>query len=476
VKTLIQICIYVLLANSFFCYGVEKQASTSEVVPHKKKIKTHLKAEDSVSSLISPPSKQKAKIIIDGNDISISKNPNSTNPKQTDLSKTQEDPIKEEPQHSISEDFAPQDKEQIDGVSVIDSFLEDVSWFFQKKQTRHKIGFSPDYSYNKSQGSRLGLRLFTFSPKKKGYYFSIAGSKYLHQPFEQWIISYISNRESTLRSESSLTYDNHYENYYGEGMSNSLEDVKKLYANRLLLKYKLIYQAPNQSFYLGLGAELHYRNEKPEFQKNQETYFDKEFFLFFKSYLGYDSRNRWKNTSEGVFHQISFACKSILAFPGAYCRGELDLRFYTSLFKNTNYHDILKNSAWALRAFTGSSFLSRSTYSTAYSLSGWNTFQNIKSLRGFKYNRFRGDKIYFIQSEYRLPLIKNYLQGALFAEMGEVAAYKQPFKNFVIDYGGGLRLGVPQDKNMKLRLDVGTGLDTQGIRNYNFIIAFFQAF
>ena len=134
---------------------------------------------------------------------------------------------------------------------------------------------------------------------------------------------------------------------------------------------------PIKSFIWGLGGQLFFRKERPSYQEGK-TYFEDELFLFLKGFVGYDSRDNWKEPERGVFHQLSFGCKSILAYPGAYCRGEGDLRFYLSLFKETDLHYSLKNSVWALRVFAGSSVFSESSYSLTYSLGGINPFQNEK--------------------------------------------------------------------------------------------------
>jgi len=352
---------------------------------------------------------------------------------------------------------------------------EDVSWFFQEKRTKHKIAVAPVYSHNLTQGSRLGLRFFSYSPEEKGYYLALSGSRYLFRPFSRWGISYIGNRKKEFRTESSLIYDNHYENYFGQGMQAELSNLKKLFAHRLMANHNIFYQIPDQKFYLGLGGQFFFRKERPSYQ-NGKNYFEDELFLFFKGFVGYDSRDNWKDPKMGVLHQLSFGCKSVLAYPGAYCRGEGDLRFYFPLFEKTDLHYSLKNSVLALRVFAGSSFLSESAYSLAYSLGGINYSQNTSSLRGFKQNRFRGDKIYFAQTEIRFPLWDKYIDGVLFAELGEVAGYKRNFGTFIWDSGVGFRLGLPPDYDMKLRCYLGVGKDRQKKINYNFIISFLQAF
>lgn len=406
-----------------------------------------------------------------------------TNGKTEPSNDNSEENIKEETekseniQHSISEDFAPQEEDRIQGIDFLDIFSGDVSWFFQKKKTKHKVAITPIYSFNRTQSFRLGLRFFAYSSDKKGYYFAFSGSRYLFRPFARFDMSYYGNRRGSWRFENSFLYDNHYENYFGEnGMKSRLSDLKKLYAHHLAVGHKIFYQKANQNFYLGLGAQLFFRKERPNYHPENKRYFEDEFFLFFKTFFGYDSRNNWKNPRSGSFHQLSFGCKSVFAYPGVYCKGEGDFRFYLSLFKNTDFHHSLKDSILAFRVFAGSSFLSPSTYFTAYRLGGQNLFENVSSLRGFKQNRFLGDKIYLTQSELRFPVWDKYIEGVLFFELGEVMPYNKGPENFVVDYGGGLRIGLPPNYDMKIRIDFGIAEDLQKEQNSNFMISFLQAF
>ena len=279
----------------------------------------------------------------------------------------------ETPENSISEDFAPK-AEEVEGTDFLDSLLEDTSWFFQVKKTKHKLGIIPFLHYDTTHSFRLDLRFFSYSSDKKGYYFGFSGSKYLFRPFSRFNISYIGDRKENLRSESSFIYDNHYENHFGQGMLAKYSDLKELYAHRFIVNYKIFYQVPKQNFYFGLGTQIFFRKERPEYQSGKK-YFDNELFLFLKGLAVYDSRDNWKEPKTGVFHQLSFGCKPILAYQGSYCKGEGDLRFYISLFKEMDIHQSFKKSVLALRAFAGSSFLSPSSYSLTYSLGGQDIFK-----------------------------------------------------------------------------------------------------
>lgn len=81
-------------------------------------------------------------------------------------------------------------------------------------------------------------------------------------------------------------------------------------------------------------------------------------------------------------------------------------------------------------------------------------------LRGFFYDRFRGDKYYVQQSELRFPLYK-FISGAVFLEFGEVT--EQRFDKAQLSYGGGLRIGLPPDGIEKIRIDYGVSFDQRGV-------------
>lgn len=380
------------------------------------------------------------------------------------------------PKNSISEDFAPQTTEKIQGSDLLDYLSENTSWFFQEKNTKHKIGFRPSFSYDDTYGHLLGLGLFSYSSDKKGYYFSTSVSKYLFRPYSQFKVYYIGSHKKTFRKESSFTYDNHYENYFQPGgLKEAKTSLTRLFAHRMRADYKVFYQIPNNKFYFGSGLQFFFRKERLKPQNNKR-YFPNEFFFFISAFAGYDSRDNWKNPKEGDFHQFSFGCKTIFAYPGAYCRGEADLRFYISPLKKYALPPFLQKSTLALRALGGSSFFSPSTYSTAYTIGKESPFQSLTTLKSFKQNRFRGDKIYLAQTELRFPLWEEYLGAVLFTGLGSVAEHNKEFDGFVKDYGFGLHVGLPPNYNMKIRMDLGTGMDFYKKTSKHFTIYFLHAF
>ena len=380
-------------------------------------------------------------------------------------------------QDSISESFAPKEKSLLDET---ESFFKDVSWVFQKEQTKHKLALVPIYSYDKTESSRFGFRVFSFSPEEKGYFLAFSGAKYGIKNYYSSSLTYKSKRDGVFRSELSFIYDDHYELYYGsleefQGMKAALDDVKKLESHRLILDYNLFYQEKEKAFYFGAGARAFFRQERRFLQENK-SHFPSEYFIFLRAFGGMDTRDNWKYPKKGVFHQASLGCKASLVFSSAYCQTHGDLRFYTSPAKEGQAPNFIKNSVLSFRAFYGTSLFNPSSYATKYSLGGESFFQQLNNLRGFKNRRFLGDKIYLGQSELRVPVWKEYVILALFLEMGEAAQLGDSFDAFVTNYGGGVRVGWPGDSGMKIRFDYSMGRDRQNKINTDFIISFLQAF
>ncbi len=389
------------------------------------------------------------------------------------------------PKNTVSETLSPAQKagEGEGGILIPDislsegySWLDDYSWFFEKRKTRHKIGLLPSYYRTQTYGSNLGLRLFFYTPEsqtgegpsgrlRQGYYLgaSVLSPLPSFDAFK-FNIQYVESYKSGLQAEGSFLYSNYFEPYYGEGISSKEADREDLHSSRFKLNYKILRRRAGGFFYGGLG-QLIFRTETPDLNKDKKERFSSEFLLNLKALLGYDSRDSWKDAKNGQFVQLAFGCAPSLGHGSSFCLGDIDARSWLTVYSWT----------LALRGFIGSSFFSKASYSLAYTLGG------AEVLRGFSENRFRGDKVYFGQAELRRPLLggrwREFLSGAVFAEAGETAEYSGSlFQSFRWDYGFGLRFGIPPSYKIKLRMDVGISTDPEDERRFRPAVGFLQAF
>ena len=318
------------------------------------------------------------------------------------------------------------------------------SWFFDSIVTKQEMALVPTYFKSRIYGSKnWGFRFFTFSPDKTGYYGSFSVLNQFLKPYLKLQSLYRKDYAGDRKTYFTAEYSNYFHPWYGDGgkgikriVSQGKEEKNRpdLYAHRIFINQKILFKKYDPFFY-GAGVSWIFRKEN--LKKQKRRYFEDENFLFPKVTAIYDSRDSWENTKKGQYHQVSFGCA--LRANGT-CLLEGDFRFY---------FPIHNKASLAFRGFTGRALFNELTYSLAYRLGG------SKVLRGFAYNRFRGDNVYFAQSELRMDFWKEILSGVLFFELGEVSSRGERFLGPRWDYGLGLRFGIPPSYKMKIRVDLG---------------------
>ena len=351
----------------------------------------------------------------------------------------------EKDKNKVSETFAPDKKEK----EPLWGLPDDYSLIFDSRTTVQELAIVPTFYRSRTYGFNWGLRIFTFSPDNSGYYISTSLVNKLSTSLFKWDVNYRQPKPEKQEIKAYGQFSNYFEPYYDrKGMGTSYQDEKKLYTYKLNLRYQRIFKE-YQPFFYGIEVGSFFLKQRPP-DFDEDLYFSTEFLVYFKLTGGYDNRNNWKNPEKGNYHQLALSCVPILGRSSSYCLIDADLRSYIPLPIQL---PVLKQSVLALRAFTGTSLIAPASYSISYTLGGSHI------LRGFTDKRFRGDKIYFGQSELRLPLWKNIVSGVVFFELGEVAGFDQNFSGFRWDYGLGFRLGMPPTYNIKLRLDLGFGAE-----------------
>lgn len=366
-----------------------------------------------------------------------------------------------DPNNTIAENFYDKNSQVASGENFWSDFFENHSWFFDKKRTKRKIAIFPYFRYTDNYGTILGLRAFSYSLDKQGYYIGISLSKPISYDRFRLDFSFTSGNHKGTSSETYISFSNYPEFYYGYGIDTKESDIKTLYSTVIYAEQIIKFRAKNNIFYNLIG-EFVSRKEDKKLQE-EIIYFQPEFIATAEVKFGYDSRDSWKDPSTGFYSYISYSCTPSLGQGSSFCKGGVDLRAYRTF---------LEQYRVAVRAFTGSSFFGPSSYSLSYSLGG------SRVLRGFSESRFRGHKIYAAQGEVHAPVpyLDPYLSVVGFAEIGEVAMYKESFKKTPqSSLGLGLRLAMPPDYKMKIRLDLGYAIADKE-KPFHFLIDFFQAF
>lgn len=115
---------------------------------------------------------------------------------------------------------------------------------------------------------------------------------------------------------------------------------------------------------------------------------------------------------------------------------DLDLRYY---------YEIYAPLVHAARIYLGQS-IGQPTYLFRYRLGG-------DLLRGYRYSRFKGNKIYAIQNEFRFP-IWGVVSGNIFGSVGDTVDTRFAMIPFYC-YGFGFKINIPPDYVAKVRFDFG---------------------
>lgn len=433
----------------------DKEKSVSSVSDKKSKPKVSFSDEEAESTSSPTDKNEQQNISLDS----------FSNEKETSPpSFTPEDFLEEKAKKNVvMETFAPDEEEEGRGRS---SLKDNYSWIFDSRRTPQELAVTPIFYMSRTYGPNWGLRFFTFSPDNKGYYLSTSLTNQIFSSLFIWDINYRQVLSKKMEIRTYGQFFNYFEPYFAEkGMDTRIDNEQKLYAHKLTLNSQILFKEFRPFFYgMEIGG-IFFKDQEPYIK--DEAYFETEFLIWLKLKGGYDSRNNWKDPKSGAHHQVSLACVPLLNESDSYCLMETDLRTYIPLHKQLPF---LGQSVLALRGFAGTSLMASPSYSMTYRMGGSHVF------RGFTSNRFRGDKIYFGQSELRVPLWKNTISGALFFELGETAEYSKPFSGFLWDFGLGLRFGIPPSYDIKLRMDWGFSTDKFDNSSYNFIVNFFQAF
>ena len=355
--------------------------------------------------------------------------------------------------HSIAENSPPLPVEFVPSGSIQPSVPTDPitnstgkwpSWFLTKDKNPQKWAVLPTYSHNSTYGHIMGGRFFIYPAGNTGYYTALEAVVSQKLFFEtSWTYQYWRENGDQLSFVS--LYDGFSEPYYGEGFDTKPENRKNLSTDKIHVSIEYISRMRS---YLHGGAFLgfDFRSERSE-----RPLHDREQILSAGILIRYDSRDNYFNATQGEYYQLK--SWALFPFPSPlFIEGTAQL--YFPLYKNY----------WVLtgKVSGGVSLLYSAPYLFRFALGGPN------KLRGYRQNRFRGEKYYLSQTELRYTPWP-FLTIAGFFDVGS-AGDKLPLPPRYA-FGGGLRFGLPPDYNKKIRLETGFGQD-----QYNIVVSFGHPF
>jgi hypothetical protein len=235
---------------------------------------------------------------------------------------------------------------------------------------------------------------------------------------------------------------------------------------RLLISYKYVrfYQSFLRSIkpYLFAGFGYHFDDHY-----DMDTMGDSSFLRPFTGYH-YGTGGSENSLSSGISVNLLYDSRknSINPFPGFY--GNLVYRFNpVFLGSNSYWHSLyvdvrryipfslVGKNMLAFWTFYWTALNSHAPYLDLPSI-GWDPYQQ-RSGRGFQQNRYRGDRLFYLESEYRRDITANGLLGfVLFANLNSVSEpVSHRFEYLHPAAGGGFRVKFNQHSGTNLALDYG---------------------
>lgn len=362
----------------------------------------------------------------------------------------------------LNENALPQDLVQLYNLKVDQTFIDGKKIFDRyeipiaslrtdtlKPVKPYDYALSPIFGYDPTVGFIYGAAAFVFPLQTPGNYFDAQ-----IQASGKGNVAVIGNymRFDLFRNVDfkwPASYTNFVQYYFGEGDDTRGEQYWQLFSHRIYSHPELIFKQ-GKFFRINLFADYRGRQETnvetEDGSELQQRLFPDENSLGFGAGFNWDTRDNSSSTKKGVFFNAAATyVPSALNVAGAGSATLLtaEMRFFQYLY----------TSKFVMAArIAGGTSLGTPSYLFRYSLGGSN------QLRGYYSNRFRGERFYTAQAEFRFPIYGRF-SGAGFIDGGDIT--DDTFGHFQVSYGGGIRFFIRD--NVALRLDYGFGKDQNGL-------------
>jgi hypothetical protein len=246
------------------------------------------------------------------------------------------------------------------------------------------------------------------------------------------------------------------------GLGGSFDDENRLLINYKYVRfYETILRRIRPDFLIGLGyhADAHFDirslNDSPTLAKFSGYPYgtgssENSFSSGLSANILYDERKNEFNPLPGFYGNLVFRVNSTnLGGNTNWQSLYLDLRRYIS-FSGDEHQNML-----AFWTFYWTVFKSHAPYLDLPSI-GWDPYQQ-RSGRGILQNRYRGNSLFYLESEYRKDITENGLFGfVLFANLNSVTEpVTYQFEYLHLAAGGGLRMKFNKRSGTNICLDYG---------------------
>ena len=156
--------------------------------------------------------------------------------------------------------------------------------------------------------------------------------------------------------------------------------------------------------------------------------------------ITYDSRNDAFASTAGSFLQMQF-----LQFDKVLGS---DYQFNTLILDCRRYVSVFRNKVLAFQGYYTGSF------GNDVPLRSLALFGGSNSIRGYYRGRYRGNQVFYVQTEYRVPVYKR-VGVVVFGGLGDVANDFRSYDPRYLKYslGGGLRVALNKSERLNIRMD-----------------------
>lgn len=244
------------------------------------------------------------------------------------------------------------------------------------------------------------------------------------------------------KTEGRIAYQKFPDLFYGVGNVNSEEDAESYSKEEYLFSFAVM-----RRIYENLRFGFLYkvkRTNAPEILEGGE--------LATGGYYGINGA-----TLSGLGPVIDWDTRDNIFFPTGGFRLNLYARFYERLLGSDFQYALYSADFRYYFALAESHVLA--VQLSGESVSGeipFNEYSVLESMRGISANRFRDEKMFMGQIEYRFPILGRF-SGATFIAVGDVANEVKDIsmRNMKYSFGFGLRYSINPDEKINFRLDVG---------------------
>ncbi len=321
----------------------------------------------------------------------------------------------------------------------------------------------PFASYSPETNWQFGLTGVYFFKTKQSPSFSDINFNFCYTLNQQWIFNINSRLYFSHTLKWYLDADIHTQRYPDKFFGIGNKDVNLLSHSAHFISNSTYFELrPNfhiiNNFYIGAILSFRYSDnifQDEDYKTIKEKYsisgFDKEFYIKYGATFFYDTRDFSYYPSKGFFGKIGImSYQPILKAKNTTTIIDIDYRHFVPIYKGFLFAYRIRNQ-WAFGSSPSFEFLP--------------TIGGQDLLRGIRQNIFKGNCLYSLDIEFRIPIWR-FLKGSVFTSIGDVVNIgSETATTPKLGYGIGLRANIHEART-NIRFDVARNAFADTRQNY----------